>query len=131
MAILQLSADNPQGRSVEIDRPSWEDVEAAIRRLDGIRYSEVALSDGDSTGLLIVGGYENRYMCERMYNDINALLLDPTKSRDKQVPVVAYEYGETEDSPEYWTVSLEMTLKAAHFFFLTNTLDPDLTWWER
>jgi Immunity protein Imm1 len=125
MIIRELSADDCGGGSEIIRKqlPTWEDVERAVRRLDGTRFTQVNLADGEDTGLLISGGHGGRYACERMQHDDNYLLLDPTLADDPPLKI-----SDDADYPGSWTVELEMALKAARVFFETGQLDPSMQW---
>ena len=121
MIIRELSADDCGGGSERIrkQQPTWEDVEGAVRRLDGSRFVEVNLADSEDTGLIILGGYGGRYVC----HDDNYLLVDPRSADDPPLRVT-----DDDEYPGSWTVDLEAALKAARVYFDTARLDPSMQW---
>ena len=125
MIIKELSADDygGGGETIRKHHPAWEDVEQAVRRLDGARFTQVNLADSEDAGLVISGGCGGRYACERMQHDDNYLLLDPTLEDDPPVRIT-----DDDEYPGSWTVDLEMALKAARVFFETAQLDPSMRW---
>lgn len=127
MAIQCLTFDdllrNPSGRATHVDNPTWMDVEAAIRRLDLVRFNNVGLVSDNGPGLLMTGSAEN-CMCQRI-GVRSDLLVDPTRSLDKMVII---EPGSVDEHPEQYTVNVELALKAAKYFFEHERLDPALDW---
>jgi hypothetical protein len=126
MIIKELRAGDDGGgtKIIRQQLPTWEDVERAVRRLDGTKFTEVNLADSENTALLICGGYGGRYTCERMHYDDNYLLLDPRLADDPPVEIM----DDGDGYPGSWTVDLEMAVKAARVFFETGQLDSSMQW---
>jgi hypothetical protein len=125
MIVEELQADDYGGGGETIRKrlPTWEDVERAVRRLDGSRFAEVNLADSENTGMVIFGGYGDRYLCHRMQFEDNYLLLDPRLADDPPVRIT-----DDDDYPGSWTVDLQMALKAARVFFESGRLDSSMQW---
>jgi hypothetical protein len=108
------------------DDPQISQIVQRIEMLDGLRYSEVLIMDGDSQGLLIVGGHDGNYLCERKLGEENYTLLNNSSSlSDKTVPLLA---NGTPDFPMTIVVGKQQVLDAARHFFKTQGLDPNQTW---
>ena len=121
---MKLIADGTPSQRLE--NPSVDDVEKAIRRLDGLTFTEVLLSDGESEGLLVTGGSECRYVCERIKGDSNWTLMNcDSESADNSVAIIA---GGPPDFPTNMVVSVEQVISAMRFFCETGELDSSQTW---
>jgi hypothetical protein len=125
MFSLTASDLRQEGSSVDCHDPTWEQIEACIRRLDGERFTEVSLNDGDMSGIMITGGFDGRLMCERLHPDRNWLLIDPDKSDRVQVEILV---NGPKDFPEQYIVDPDTVIRATKTFFETGERDERFTW---
>ena len=119
----------------EIAHPDWEQIEAAIRALDGDARTDVALgtnneNPADTPHMMIGGGNEGRYIVyatydgRRMFNLLRSAA--GADSADEDMRVVAggqegiYSAGNV--------VDLATALVAARAFALDGELAPGLNW---
>jgi hypothetical protein len=120
----------------EVRDPSWAQVEAAIRRLDNSRFTDLSLdfAEGrDRTSLLVSGGNEGRVVC------CVARAEDPDWGQDFR-HLVDLEWRDADDEfeqviggqasalPAKLSVPRETALRAARYFFEHRALDPGLRW---
>lgn len=126
---IQLSSSDlaHAGEHVSRDDPDWMTVGSCIRRLDGKRFTEVYLSDGDASGLMITGGAHGRLMVERVSPDANWLLIDSAKPEN---PCMEILDGGPKDFPASYIVDCETALRAAKMFYETGEMEQSLTWIE-
>jgi hypothetical protein len=111
---------------VEIDAPSWGDIEAAIRALDGKTKNQVFLIVEEETHLMGIGGGEGGiYTCDAQLPDGRYMLTDPSKSDSETVSV---SDGQAVDYVKSHTAELDMVLDAARWFFEHGTTSPSQSW---
>ena len=115
------------GEQVNCDDPGWTKVESCIRRMDGSRFAEVWLEDGDASGLMITGGAYGRLMVERISPDGNWLTIDAAKPKEPAMEIL--ENGPP-DFPANYIVDMETALRAAKTFLESGEMDQSLTWIE-
>jgi hypothetical protein len=127
--VRQLVTDHwigVQNKETELCDPSWSDIEAAIRNLDGKgRTTATLLSDGDAH--LTVGGGENGQFvvyatCDGLY--FFSLAVDDRSSDN----VFLFVGGQTGDYPKNTVVDIALALRAARAFTDSGNLDPSLRW---
>lgn len=116
---------DPTQKRRKVATPTWAQIEAAIRRLDGIQYRDVALMAGDGVGMLVTGGLAGRYTCQVALGGDFWYLTDPTRSEETVVALVEDEEAEF---PESYTVDLDTVLRAAARYAETGECDPSLCW---
>lgn len=157
MYITRLSSDewDETGRHYdprETDTPGEAEVEAAIQRLDGRRWTVVTLEASDERYMGIGGGSDGRYLvfvagpaqpetdlasaageaetdADETDEDTVYVLLAPNA---EHIPAEAearlYIAGEETIHPLRHCVDLDTALRAAHTYAETGALDPTLTW---
>ncbi len=127
--MLHLSARNIDGGpgTLSIDNPVWDDVEKAVRRMNGRQFCEVDLGVDGENSLLVTGGARGRYMVEHLSPVQNLVLYSPHKSDTRQVAIM--ENG-PEDFPECVVVELPVVLQAAQTYLETHEVDRRFCWKE-
>jgi Immunity protein Imm1 len=109
-----------------LDRPSWEDIERAVRQLNGNERTSLILKRDEETHMSIGGG-PDRYSVVVLIENRHGpfYLIDPYKSDAEIMLVVG---GQSIDTPERMTVPLETILKAARVFSESGELEKSLAW---
>lgn len=125
VSYLLIDSGQPTGQQERTDTPSWEKVEAAIRKLDGMNYVQVSIMRAEVDGMSVTGGYEGRYLCEIVSPKGSRLAIDESRSRTVTVKVIGFDEP---DYPEYNTISIDAVLKAAHTYYKTGEQDGTLHW---
>jgi hypothetical protein len=134
-----LTSDDWHERGVDYHQvadPSWEQVEAAIRSLDGCRHTDVTLTSpvapGGTIDLAVGGGNEGHYS---MISDLitpddifGSYFIDPSRPEQPWVELVVG--GQGVGYPSFLIASLPTVLQAARYFLDTGELDPVFTWVE-
>jgi hypothetical protein len=120
----------------EIADPIWEQVEIAIRQLDGRRRTDVTLASpvtSDVTINLSVGGGNKRQFV--MISDLitpedifGKYFFNPSQPELPWVELVVG--GQGVGFPSFLIADLPTVLRAARYFLETSGLDPSLTWLE-
>jgi len=87
----------------EVSNPTWPKIEKAIRQLDGIYHTQVSLMVREAEGMMVSGGYQNRYLCEVVSHQGSSFVVGNTKSRKKAVQLIK---DEPSDFSDYHTASL-------------------------
>src|SRR5439155_9704143 len=104
MFISRLRADDqrPSTTPVRVADPALEEVEAAIKRLDGFYFTEVTLlGNEEETSLHITGGREGRYLCQMISDEDVKILVDPSNPSRETVFILENRQG---DYPRRLTV---------------------------
>jgi hypothetical protein len=128
MFISKFSMENWQGNQnhelVEEAR-NWEEIEAAIRDLDGHRKTLVTLETEDETHMAIGGGTDKYLVYVTFDNQSFSYLVNPTKSNNAITLVVGGQEG---TYPEKWCTDLKTTLKAAQSFAEFGKIEKSFAW---
>jgi immunity protein Imm1 of predicted polymorphic toxin system len=115
--------DNPN----EIIEPSWEDIEAALRKLDGESCSLVVLGIGDPpVPHMAIGGGNGKYIVYATADNAVFHKAMNTRAPDRKCSIVAG--GQRGMYDLRMCVTFDQALRAAETYALTGTLDPSLSW---
>lgn len=132
MYVTRLSLDDwdtGDGEGAEIANPELEDIDAAIRGLDGDRRTLAILAvDGSDTHMAVGGGERGTYIVYVTYNNeefFNLIDPDAPSSEDK---VTLYIGGQEGDYATKYCVNLGIALQAAVGFAVDGSLDRSLAW---
>jgi hypothetical protein len=125
MLKLVCDALEPGQPGFHAEDPQFSQIAERIEMLDGLRYSEVLIMDGDSQGLSIIGGHDGNYLCERKLGDEYYTLLNSSSASEETVPLLAHG---PPDFPMSIVLDKQQVLAAARHFFKTQELDPHQTW---
>lgn len=106
--------------------PPWEEIEAAIRQLDGRHKTEVSIAGPGEAHMSITGGNGVYLVDGTPNNDFFYSLRDPSGSSDNKVKVVSGGQMVTVSLKE--AVPLEMAMKAARTFAEKGKFDETLSW---
>ncbi|GJD19003.1 hypothetical protein RIVM261_039590 [Rivularia sp. IAM M-261] len=110
-----------------IENPDWNQVESAIRELDGASHTLVTLGADEET-YMSIGGGAGKYIVTVTFDNLNFYtLLDLAKSNNIEKLVVGGQYG---NFPANHCVDILRCLLAARTFALEGKLDELLTWQE-
>ncbi len=128
---LTLVRSSRSGR-LEIPYPDWEDVENALRSLDGHTHCELFLGSPDSTeGLMVIGGPARHLIWIQRWDAAGEeLLIDTASERVASSGTVSFvlSNGQVDEYPMASTVELEASLQVARTFLDRELLDPDVIW---
>jgi len=110
-----------------IENPSWNQIETAIRELDGEKHTLVTLGINEDI-YMSIGGGENKYIVTATSDNLNFyVLIDATKSQQVETLVVGGQKG---NYPANQCVDLLRCLLAARTFTELGKLDSLLIWEE-
>ncbi|HEY4243555.1 MAG TPA: Imm1 family immunity protein [Kofleriaceae bacterium] len=108
-----------------VDSPSWDDVDAAIGRLDGKSYTIVTLQ-GPGEQHLTVGGGDGQYVVYGTFDNNEFWnLLNP---KDEGGTALLNAGGQEGDYPARQIVDRENARAAARTFLEKLQLEPSLRW---
>ncbi|MEO7716541.1 MAG: Imm1 family immunity protein [Capsulimonas sp.] len=119
---------------VRLNKPDWEDIEVAIRRMEGKFYTSVNISKSAETEkdeiftLTIGGGRKDQYAVSVNFESKHIIhnLVDPMRS---MLEVVEVPIGvEAFQVPLREIVTLDMALQGARTFAESGELDSELVW---
>lgn len=131
MFVLDLSVERWVGKRNEselIENPSWSQIEAAIRELDGKNRTLVTLGADDETYMTIGGGELGKYVVTVTFDNISFHnLVDLSKPDETEKLVVGGQEG---IYPAKICVDLLQCLLAARTFAESGKLDELLSWQE-
>jgi hypothetical protein len=114
------------------DNPSWEDVEEAVRALDGDERNDVYL-EGPGEAMMVIGGGPHHYVISVDVPDDQVGVkhfsaVNPAARPDETIDVVVG--GQLSDWPANLIVDLDVALSAARSYYRDGTLAAS-TQWER
>ena len=111
-----------------IEKPIWDNIEQAIRRLDGKKNTEVIFGPGgEDRYMLVSGGNNGQYIAIITYdNETFHNIIDPSKADDALVNLVCG--GQAADFSARQVNSLEPVLKAANSYAVAGEVDKSLDW---
>jgi hypothetical protein len=122
ISVMHLGANQPS-----VDQPSWEQIEAAVRQMDGHGRCEVIIMADEQAYLMLGGGADGLYVCEVVVRRGDFILCDPTKPDGD--PVLINDGQPSLYEPRH-VVSLGRALEATGHFATTRELDPTLAWYK-
>jgi metal-dependent hydrolase (beta-lactamase superfamily II) len=132
MAIDRLTICDWTGRGKHdtvIDRPTWQDIEAAIGALNNRNLNDLYLQpDGSNpeTYLCIGGGAGQYVVSGCVDNEYFPTLVDPQRPSEPRVALVVG--GQLSAFPSHSIVDLESALLAARSFYTTGGFGGDVHW---
>lgn len=104
---------------------NWQEIESAIRELDGHHKTLVTL-ETDSETHMAVGGGQDKYVVYMTFdNESFHYLVDPSRSNVEESLVVGGQEGVY---PAKSCVDLNITLKAARAFAELGAMDESVVW---
>jgi hypothetical protein len=129
MPISFLSSDSWRGNmdnGETIPNPTWEQVEATIRGLDGEKQTLVTLNADENCYIMIGGGQKGKYVVITTHD--NVVFYNLTAQPEQKGQVVLVVGGQGGEYPAKMCVGLEEATKAARSFFENGSLDTSLLW---
>ena len=130
MFVLDITTEKWVGNKNQadlIEKPNWNQVEAAIRELDGANHTLVTLG-ADEESYMSIGGGAGKYLVTVTFNNLDFYILaDLSKSNDIEKLVIGGQEG---NYPANQCVDLLRCLLAARTFALEGKLDELLIWIE-
>jgi Immunity protein Imm1 len=128
MFISNFSIENwqsNQNNGLLKEAKGWEEIEAAIRELDGHRRTLVTLEAEGETHMAIGGG-TGRYLVYVTFDNENFnYLVNPSKPDNAETLVVGGQEG---IYPAKWCVDLATTLRAAKAFAELGMIEKSVVW---
>jgi hypothetical protein len=124
--------DGPSRRDIVLQRPSWADVDAAIRALDNADRNDIYLcptKDDPETYLSVVGGAGRYVVTGAIRNEEFPVVLGGRGPEGAQEHLVVG--GQRVLWPTEQVVDLETALRAAKAFYETTAFDGGGVTWGR
>jgi Immunity protein Imm1 len=131
MYVKRMFLEDEETTSLEIVCPSWEEIEAALRQMNGrnknilILYPDIdEIEDGE---FMSIGGGENQqFVCCVYDNDgVDHCLTNPEESSEE----IIYVYmGQTTGQSKNQVTSIERVLLAVETYVQHGQLDTNLYW---
>lgn len=128
MFIAQFSIEDwlgNQNRSCVEQAQSWQEIEAAIREMDGHNKTLVTLETEGETHMAVGGGTGKYVVYVTFDNESFHYLVDPSKSDMDETVTVGGQEGVY---PAKSCVDLNTTLKAAKTFAELGAMDKSVIW---
>jgi hypothetical protein len=129
MYATALSTDYWQGvrcDGSDIANPSPEDIEAAIKALDGKHRSTVTIRGNDVAHLAVGGGTGGQYVVYATFDNTRFFtLMSAEQSESKVLLLIGGQEG---GYPNSIVVNLPLAMAAAKSFAETGQIDPTLQW---
>ncbi len=129
MYVVEMFADSWEGieqSGTILLHPSWEDIDVAIRKLNGEKYTIVRLQGQDEAYMAIGGGAHGRYIVYATFNNEEFFNL---VSDDKTIgSVLLFIGGHEGDFPMETVVDVDLVFKAVTTFVEFGELESSLQW---
>lgn len=119
-----LTIGDTKSGSSRLLSPSWSDVEAAIRAMDGNTRSELGLFVDEDTFLQVGGGGGKYTCCVRAEGKLH-VLTDPNRTSDETVWLVA---GQGDDVSLNECFPADMIIEVSKCFWEHRTVSPRYHW---
>jgi hypothetical protein len=129
MYVRALGTDEWHGRDLthrDMHDPTWPDIEAAIRKLDGRVFTMATIAAEGEAHLCVGGGSEGRYVVYATFDNWNFRTL--TSAATESSKILLFIGGQEGDYPSNIVVPLQNALQAARTFAESGQIDPNLTW---
>jgi hypothetical protein len=110
----------------EVSNPSWEDIENAIRDLDGKSRTIVSLQGEDEAHLVVGGGSSGRYLVYATFDNKHFSTLSNGRAASSKMRL--YIGGQVGEYADNLIVDIACALSAARCFSEFGQLDPKLAW---
>ena len=110
----------------DVPDPSWQEIESAIRVLDGKKRTIVTLDAGGEWHLAVGGGSANRYVVYMTFDNMSFLNLLSREKADRTVTL--FVGGQDSLFPDNTVVDIALALRAAKAFAETGQADPSCKW---
>ncbi len=131
LSIEDQKAMDPASRDLVVSQPHWDQIERAIRQLDG-KYRTMVILGQENTEFdyMVIGGGKNRLYWCGVYDDQGRefTVIDPSKSSTTYVKVPT---GQPTSVPLKEIIGLEDVIVAARQYAETGKRTTDLPWAER
>ncbi len=129
MYVLEMFADSCEGLEPSgaiLLHPSWNDIDAAINKLNGENYTIVRLQGKDDGHMAVGGGAHGRYF---VYATFNNEVFFNLVSGDKTAGSVLLSIGGQEQQiPKETVVEIDLVFKAVKTFVERGELESSLQW---
>jgi len=133
MYVRRLSIEDERVRGqdspeLNVCNPIWDQIEKAIRQLDGTYRTMVIIGKEDTEfDYMVIGGGRDQVYCCGLYDKQGRefTVVDPSKS---SVTYVEVPTGQPTSVPLRETIGLEDALRAAREYAETGTRAKDLPW---
>jgi hypothetical protein len=110
----------------DIAHPSPEDIEAAIKALDGMHRTTVTIRGNDEAHLAVGGRTGGQYVVYATFDNARFFML--MSSEQSECNVLLFIGGQEGDYPKSIVVDLPLALAAAKRFTETGQIDIALQW---
>lgn len=131
--VTEYDATGFNRRLVVTNDPTWEQIEAAIRRLDRFRFPYVWLypvADADPRDVPafeVMGGKRAYVVCGNVGGYFQRRFLNPDAEDDEEVQVWRSDQG-CEQPAKHVLRDLETVLRVTRHFCETGEYDPSIRW---
>ena len=125
---MQLHCDGLDPQASSVDSPTWQEVEKAICRLDGHKYTDMTLGGIGGDPYIAVGGGAGNYFVFIWTQDERNLILSKCGEMEGRETLIVG--GQAADFPCRQIVELADAVRAVHAYFITGKPDPSMTWEE-
>jgi hypothetical protein len=110
----------------DVSAPSWNQIETAIRALDGKRRTMVILGGDGESHLAIGGGSSNCFVVYMTFDNMHFFNLLSRDRADKTATL--FVGGQHSQFPDNTVVDIALALRAAKTFAETGQPDPSCMW---
>jgi hypothetical protein len=129
ISVMHVGSTDPAIPHHSVRNPTWEQIEEAVRPMNGHARSEVIIVVDDDVdhALMLGGGADDRYVCNAEFHRGQFVLCDLTRPKGKPVPI---NTGQPSLYDPQHVVDLEKLLQATRYFAIKGERDPSLSWFK-
>ena len=127
MSIKKMEYDNwinSLSNDTEIENPTWEQIEKAIKSLDADQHTMVILTS--DTQSLIIGGGQGQYIITVLFGDDNHVSARRKSPIDGDIELNIG--GQTGFYSKRLVLDFALTIHVVMIFWQKEILDPNLEW---
>jgi Immunity protein Imm1 len=127
--LITEDLSNPDNHDREVEHPRWEEIESAVRALDGKARTTVML-EAEGHDYMGISGGNGTYLVtgSRLHGGEGFVLNRPDAAEDAGTTVELNIGGQTSAFAARQIVDLAAALVASRTFAEDGTLDPSLVW---
>jgi len=109
--------------------PTWDQIEASLRKLDGLNFSYIQLSPSKNNEefLVLGGGKDGKYLCFYYYMNESYCVFNPLETCNEKVEI---NIGKVSERNKNELINIDMVLSISKIYSQNGKRDDSVNWRE-